>query len=157
MAQGSGNVSNILNVGGAGTVPAPLMIPEANSQGYFCLYGGGNVTNNGFGPLVKNGVAYQVPNGKTCKVVGGIFACSAAGDTFQLCSATSTIAQQAGSLTGGVYQGGAAAISCIVTAAASIPTVMGITYSFAQNTFAGWQNVASGTNYFSIILVCKEV
>ena len=57
-ATGSGNVSNILQLGG-GNTSSNLNVAEPNSQGYFTLYGGANsnLTNANFAPLYKNGVA----------------------------------------------------------------------------------------------------
>lgn len=160
MAQSSSNVSNILSLGAAGSTAIPLLvIPEANTQSYFTLYGGGSVNNNTFSPFYKNGVAYQVTSGKTCKVVGVVMAASSTGAFWQLCSATAAITPNTGSLTGPVYQLGATSLVAFMAspASAGLRTSECVTYDFAQNTYPGWQNVLNGNMVFWLALICKEV
>lgn len=62
MANGSGNVTNIVGLGGVDST-SNLTIPEANAQGYFSLNVGiPSLTSSGyFCPLYKGGLLYQVP------------------------------------------------------------------------------------------------
>jgi hypothetical protein len=60
MANSSGNVSNIVGLGGV-DASSNLTIPEANSQGYFSLCVGVGTSGGNFSPFYKNGVLYQVP------------------------------------------------------------------------------------------------
>ena len=159
MAQSSGNVSNVLGIGGVSVSSAPLapdlLVAESNTQGYFTLFAGKSMTSGNFYILYKNGVAYQVPNGKTCKVVGVIATCSAANSSFQLCSATASFAEGAGTITGGVYQAGASTNAALFTGAGYAYTRFSVLYDFASDTYPAIQ--AGGSYVYNIALICKEV
>jgi hypothetical protein len=153
MAQSSGNVSNIVSFGGVDS-SSNLTIPEANSQGYFSLTNGGGVASGNFGPFYKNGVLYQVTSGKTCMVVSVTLICPAANSGFQFVSSGTTYATNAGSITSGTYQGGAAANYGMYAVTAYVPAHYAIPYSFVSLSYPGLQtNGNSGQAY----LICKEV
>ena len=151
---GSGNVSNVLNLGNGEGTPS-LTIPESNSQGYFTLYGyaGGAVSAGNFAPLLKNGVAYQVTSGSSFHAISICIQATTVGQYAQLASATSAIAVNASSLTGGVYQSGSAANYSMLTATPVYTvTCINAPYTFASATYAGFQSDAIQT----ISVVGKE-
>jgi hypothetical protein len=157
MSNGSGNISNVLNLGGFNATPGGLVIPEANTQGYFGLYAGLTSGTNTYAPFIKNGTIYQVTPGKICYVVGFAFLSGTVGDRCQLISATATFANGASTLTGAIYQGGAPGgtggfyIYDIQTA--YVPVQSFFPYQFASETYPGFQGTAANT---SVILLCKE-
>lgn len=157
MSQGSGNVSNVLGLGGApsSTTASNLTIPENNSQGYFTLYMGKGGTVSDYYILYKNGTAYQVTSGKTCYVVGIGMNAPGSGNNIQLISATAPFADGASSITGGVYQGGASGNYPVLQGAAGTWVYYPTTFQFAASTYAGIQ--AGGTaNPYGVYVICKE-
>lgn len=159
-ANGSGNISNVMTLGGVNTVDG-LNIGEANSQGYFTLFvGSGGTTTNNFYPFYKNGVAYQVTAGKTFQAVKICSLSSAASTLFQLLTATSSFAFNASSVTGGVFQGGASGTGAAVYAMISnISTNAWLcsssTYSAAASTFMGVE--VNGTSAVNFMVLGKEI
>ncbi len=152
MANGSGNVSNILSIGGFDAAEN-LTIPESNGPGYFTLYA--QVGTSGmFSPFFRDGVQYQVATGKTCKVTKILATCTTTGESFQLVSATATFAANAASITGGVYQLGAAGLYIPNTTTALVAIGYSLTYQFTALTFPGFQANSGGS---SVMLICKEV
>ena len=149
MAQGSGNVSNTVSFGGVDT-SSNLVIPELNTPGYFALYTRGAAYN----PFYKNGVLYQVTNGMTCKVVRIIYQANGDVGQGQLVHSLTTFALGAGSITSGVFQGGAAANYVFVPLTASVPIDFSFPYSFPSQSYPGIQT-ASGVGV--CMLICKEV
>jgi hypothetical protein len=157
-ATGSGNVSNVLTLGGVSNL-GNLVIPEANSQGYFALYTSGvAITSGNVAPLYKNGVAYQVTAAKTFKTTKICVASGAAPVfNYQLITATASFAANAttASLTGPVYQSGAAGgYSLMNAAAAGVYTCFDATFDMAASTYAGYQS--NSTNN-SVIVIGKEI
>jgi hypothetical protein len=133
-----------------------LVIPEANSQGYFTLYtNDGTKTGTHYGAFYKNGVAYQVTAGKTFQVTKICIATVAANTTFQLMSATASFAENAASVTGGVYQSGVAAGNSLQSTAANTYVCYGSTYSFAASTYPGFG--AGGTTNYYLAVTGKEI
>lgn len=143
-------------MGGFGTNNAATVQVSASDTTRFTLFGGLTpAVTNDFYPFYKNGVAYQVTAGKTCRCDNITWASDAAANRAQLISATASFASGAGSITGGVHQGGAAAVYPMVfggTANQWAP--LGVVYEFAASTYAGWQ--ASGANSYSFALSCFE-
>jgi hypothetical protein len=157
MANSSGNVSNIVGLGGVDT-SSNLTIPEANSQGYFSLNASGLAVSVGnVSPFYKNGVLYQVTSGKTCVVVHVIFtSADSSGNSMQLMHSLTTFATNAttASLTSPVYQGGGAGNYVYFNTAAYVPTSAATMYNFPSVSYPGYQNGATGS---SVILICKEM
>ena len=152
MSQGSGNVSNIVNLGGVDT-SNNLTIPEANTQGYFSLSARANAGTGTYSPFYKNGVLYQVTNGTTCKVVRVVYVAGDAG-LAQLVHSLTTFAINAASITSGVFQGGAAANYVFSSPTASVPAPYSIEYDFPSQSYPGIQT-SSGAGIVHVI--CKEV
>lgn len=157
-ATGSGNVTNVVNLGGINST-SNLAIPESNSQNYITLSSNAAGTAGNFYPLYKNGAAYQVTAGKTFYVTKVcVMALTTANSTLQLLSATASFAYGATSLTGGVFQGGAS------TPATQLPLYTGTTagayqcydmsYQFAASTYPGWESGGSVT--YSIYVTGAE-
>src|ERR1700676_4640624 len=121
MANSSGNVNNIVGLGGVDT-SSNLTIPEANAQGYFSLSFGTGTAAGSFSPFFKNGVLYQVTNGKTCVVVHVIVTGPTAANSVQLVHSLTTFTFNAGSITSGAYQGGAAAQYVYSVVSTNVPT-----------------------------------
>ncbi len=121
--------------------------------GTLSLGGGGTVY-----PFKKNGVIYQVTAGKTarCSVVS--HRVSSASGGWQLMSGTATFADAtaSGSVTGGVWQCGAAAVYCKAGhVTGNTTTVEGMQYVFGASTWPGFQG-ADNTQLYQISLVCHE-
>lgn len=154
-ATGSGNISNVLNLGGV-SKETNLTINEPNSQGYFTLYGGNSAPTAGnYIPLYKDGTAYQVGSGKTFKVIKICYFNSTGAVGFQLVAATAPIANDAATITGGVYMNGVASLYPMRSEAANVYTCFGTTYSIAQNLYVGLQQ-NTGTPH-SVLVVGKEI
>lgn len=157
-ATGSGNVSNVLSLGGVSN-SSNLIIPESNSQGYFTLYTSGiAITSGNVAPLYKNGVAYQVTAGKTFKISKVCLASGAAPVfSYQLLTATAPFAANAtaASLTGPVYQSGVAGgYAYQNSASAGSYTCFDTTWDMAASTYAGYQS--NSTNN-SVMVIGKEI
>lgn len=155
MASGSGNVSNVLGLGGTNLDGPSLIIPEGNSQAYFTIYAGGSPGAGSFGIFLKNGVQYQVTSGKTFKGVAIIFSAATASVFFQLASSLTLMAQNAGSIVSGTYQFGAAATYGILIPTAYTQFQQSTTYDFASLSYPCIQTGASGV--YSVSIVGKEV
>lgn len=153
MASGSGNISNVVQFGGTDST-SNLLIPEANSQGYFSLnMPGGNLSNGNYGPFFKNGVLYQVSSGKTCFVVHITYTNASNGNQMQLVYSMTTFAANASSITSGFYEGGAAGAYVHFVSSAYIPAGFAQPYSFPSLSFPGAQFSIGGGG---ITLICKE-
>jgi hypothetical protein len=153
MAQSSGNVSNIVSFGGVDT-SSNLTIPEANSQGYFSLFGFAS-SAGGFWNFYKNGVAYQVTSGKTCMVTSISITPSVSVLNILLASSTATFTPGASTITGGVYQfGGATLYALNGGPTANVTVRYSVPYSFASLTYPCVAANQGGIN--QIILICKE-
>lgn len=156
MALGSSNITNVLTLGGVGN-PNPLVIAEGNSQGYFTLEASGNGAASFF-HFYKNGVVYQVTAGKTCKVVSVSYSGGSSGDqNIQLMSATNNFTDGvgSGSITGGVFQYGAAGNYGGPSVTAFQWYTLAQTYDFAATTYPGFQSHNASRN--TIFLIAKEV
>jgi hypothetical protein len=149
---------NALQLGGVSNSDN-LIIPEANSQGYFTLYNSDTpLTTNRFGVLYKNGVAYQVTAGKTFQAVKICAASGIANSTFQLVSSTASFANNvAGPLTGQVSMSGANNGNSLLTTAANTFICYDSTYSLAASTYAGYSNSSGGSLTFYLIVIGKEI
>lgn len=151
-ASGSGNISNIVTLGGISTTPG-LNIAEANSQGYFTLHSGLPVSAGNVGAFFKNGVQYQVTAAKTFKAIKICTSSGTAGNPFQLLTSTATFANNGGTgtLTSPVYQGLAAgAYSMKGSATIDVYQCLDFTYDFQASTFPGWQT-ANANSYVTIL------
>lgn len=111
----------------------------------------GSLTAGNFYPFYKDGVAYQVTSGKTA-YCWGLTGKAGAASAIQLVSATASFAYNAGSITGGVYQGGVAGKypQVFTTAYGRVPG----TYSFAATTYPGIQ--AGASNAIMAKMDCVE-
>ncbi len=153
---GSGNISAITTLGGVNTTDN-LNIPNSNPEGYFSIYTGQSITGANVTPLYKNGVAYQVTAGKTfvaSKVCGAVGSANA---RFQLISATASFANNAttASLTGPVYQGGAAGGTVLALTTSNVFACFSINYSFSASTYVGIQGDSSTSQ--NVIVTGKEI
>ena len=110
-----------------------------------------------FYPFNRNGQNYQVPDKKVtvCENVE-YQADAAAGQGFQLCSATSIVIPDVTSITGAKYQGGVSNVSLYYTTAVYTFYTQPIQYNFDQNTFPCFQTASSTTRY-AIHLWCREI
>lgn len=159
-SSGSGNVSNVVQLGNS------LTVPESNigsAAGYFTLYGGvsGTATIGNFYVLYRDGVAYHNSNGTTKTYCDQVLVTSGSqGSVYQLVSSTSAFANNSSSaLSGGVYQCGAAGNYCMSTGptAFSYSGLPGSTYVFSNGAYAGFQTgTGGGGSGYSAILICKE-
>lgn len=157
-ATGSGQVSNITSIGGFNNNDNTT-VGDSNSQGYFTIYTyntaptAGNVL-----VLKKNGSAYQVTAGKTFKMSKICYASSVADGDFQLLTATASFADNAttASLTGPVYQAGAAAGYFFHTSAtANQIQCWSASYDFGASTYVGIQ--ARTANSYYVAITGKEI
>jgi len=112
---GSGNVSNVLQLGSHNTtsVVTPIMVisDAANSLGWFSINSAGDPTSNTATPFMKNGNVFQAgANGTVC--VGATGQTSGANSPWQIIYADSTFAVSAsiGSLTNVKFQSGATTV-----------------------------------------------
>lgn len=156
----SANVSRALGLGGVnGTVAAPsAFIDPQNTLGIFYLFNSSfAVVNAGrFFPLIKNGSLYQVPAGKTCKVLQVWAASGTTGATFQLVDDSATFAVNSAALTSGKYQGGSAGgYTSLVHGSLTIPIQVPGTYEFAAERWPGVQVNSAASYYFAML--CIEV
>lgn len=143
------SIDQIGTMGGKSAIP-PSSLSGTGVNGIFSLTAGdgsNNLTAGNFYPFYKNGVAYQVTSGKTAYCFNITLHTSAVANAAQLVSATASFAFNAGSITGGVHQAGAAGKYPMVNQAAS--TNNGApqpgTYQFGATTFPGIQSSASAT------------
>jgi hypothetical protein len=144
---------------GSVSIP-PSDLSGAGTHGIFSLFIGiGSDVLNDFYPFIKSGTgaAYQVTAGKTAYCFDGTSSGSPANSLFQLVSATSTFANAASSLTGGVYQSGSANLYPWTTG--STINVQGINpgvYSFGATTWPGIQAGGTSTTAYTIHMDCFE-
>lgn len=156
-ATGSGNISNVLTLGGV-SLSDNLNISEDNSQGYFTLYSfPGTNTSGNSSPFYKNGVAYQVPVGKTFKATKICINTGLASSQVQLVSSTAAIANNdATALTGGIYQAGSAGVYPLISSKnAKEHLCYSTTYSVPASAYFGFQGTPSDS--FLIFIVGKEI
>lgn len=155
-ATGSGNISSVTSLGGVNLTDS-VNIPNSNADGYFTIYGGGSLTAINVAPLYKNGVAYQVPSGKTFVASKICILSGQATTRVQLLSATASFAHNvgAGTLTGPVYMAGVTDKYPLLTLTANVHTCFSSFYSFTQNVYTGYQaDTATG---YSITVTGKEI
>lgn len=155
-ASGSGNISNVVTLGGISTTDG-LNINEANSQGYFTVYVGGGMTAGNFSPFYKDGTAYQVTAGKTFQIVKYCIFSDTTVSKAQLLTSTATIAFNTNSaLTGPKYQGGATTQYAFTGAVTTFsPTCFSQTFSAAASTYLGIQ--AGTTAAYYVQALGKEI
>lgn len=137
---------SIVGFGGAGTIGDSDYIPSSvlgsTTEKWMTLHTNiANITATNVAPLYANGVAYQVPGGKVFYVTKVCYEGTATSSPFQLLTATASFAVNAttASLTGPVYQGGAAGGHQYYIAVANTPTCKSELYQFAASTFPGIQ------------------
>lgn len=141
-------VNNVVGFGGyAGGLSARgdsnIIIPNpANGNAIFSLYAGS--TGVQVSPFMKNGVAYQVPAGKSFFVLAAIITGTSAGDRSQLVTSTVGFAQ-GGSLTGPIYQTGVSACYAYFCSQANYPGNYFASFTFPQNVFPGGQFSAAAS------------
>lgn len=154
---GSANVVQMGGFSGATAHPGGLIIPADNPSGFFTLWTGGALTQDRFSPFYKNGVAYQVTNGKTFNGYQMGVICNQVSPGQQLVSDTVAIAYNtATALTAGVFQFGAAArASYFSPLTASTWLVQHMQYSFTSQTYPGVQ--IGNTGQWGIWLVGREI
>jgi hypothetical protein len=152
-----------LGLGGASTsgsaVMPNLVIPEANTQGYFTIYCAFVPGSNGYvAPFYKNGALYQVTTGKTFKVVAIMFMGDASGVGTQLLSSASTFATDSAvaGLTTPLYQGGTSGKYVHRTATANVYNTYYVSHDFTSLTWPGCQGSSTG-NSISVIVIGKEI
>lgn len=165
-AAGSGNVSEATSLGGFGVavagvqsaMPGGISVANGNTA-QFSLYAGAMSVGNGVTyPFYKNGVLYQVTAGKTCRCDKVRHRGGSATGGWQLLSATATFANATAtaSLTGPVYQCGAAAVYCQAAhTTANTTWVEGLQYVFAASTWPGAQ-FSDNTQLYHLELSCHE-
>lgn len=163
---GSANVSQVNSFGGAGNITASgtgISLPNtiqtdlANSLNLFSITCGNvSFTNNLVNPCLKDGVAYQVANGKTAECSGILTVSNVTGQA-QLLSDTAPITANSGTgaLTAPVYQGGAANNYVLLHQTAGTAYSWGIVYNFAQNTYPGVQ-ASLANNHMYVFMTCRE-
>ena len=167
-ANGSGNVSSVAQLGGISMATSQiptggLLLPDASigaAGGYFMLAAGAKNntarTADNFYPFYKNGVAYQVTAGKTAYCSQLVAIDDTGNSRIQLVSGTASIAWDAATVTGAVYEGGFTTGYVHASGnGAWIPSVNQILYAFGASTFPGVQE--SGTRVIGITLMCKEL
>jgi hypothetical protein len=158
-ASGSGNVSDVIGLGGI-ELTSTLTIPEANTDGYFTLYGGGSPGAGTFGLFFKNGSAtgYKPTGGMKFK---GIRVCGMSPGTastgFQVTSSTTCPAFGDATITGGTptYMAGAINRYALATAAANTWACYSTTFEIADTYCATYQWQSAGQAF--IIYTGKEV
>lgn len=155
-ASGSGNVSNIIQYGGANAFTGNMNVPVPSTATTITLWCASNSTSAGrFNPCSKNGTPYQVPVGKTFNVVrvctSSGFANTGGSGFIQLVTATAAISTGAASLTGGVYQSGQSG-EYTMTAKAAVFDMACIDGQFqmAASTYAGYQQSTTGWQQVTI-------
>jgi hypothetical protein len=140
----------ILTIAAPGQNSQSLSIPLSSLSGtgvngVFSLYMGQGVTGGDFYILYKNGVAYQVPSGKSAYCFNVTAGDSTTG-LFQLASATASFSNGAASITGGVYQCGVSGVSCLAAGpTAYVAGAVSSSYVFASNTFPAVDAANGGT------------
>lgn len=155
-ATGSGNVSNVLTLGGSDN-NANLNINESNSQGYFTVYLGGTITAGNFSPFYKDGTAYQVTAGKTFQVVKICLFSDTTVAKEQLVTSTASIAANtAVALTSPKYQGGATTLYTHISSVTTYESrCFNSTWAASASTFIGLQGGTSAVFY--VQLLGKEI
>lgn len=167
-AASSGNVSNVIQLGGADSFPGGLNIAEsylesASGVSYFMLVSGagpGATSNIDYAyPLYKNGVQYQVTAGKSAVCTQLSMVASNVNFQIQFFSSTSSYAFNTaiGSVPGvKVYEGGASGnYPHFGNATAYIYHTEQMSYVFAASTYPGIETGSAGST-FGVKLFCKE-
>lgn len=153
---GSGNVSNVLGLGSFGSVGPSSFISIPSTATVFTIFAGDSstVTTGNFYPFYKDGVAFQAgANGTRCFNL--VIIPTTANTSIQLVSATASFAFNAGSLTGGVFQGGATGKYLVPTQAAATQTTWSGIYKFGASTYGGFQ--AGNTQAFQMHMDCYDL
>ena len=125
------------------------------TTGWFTLHAGGQPGSNNFNPFYRNGVAYQVTNGYTCKCVHIVYTVNTANCSFQLVSDTTSVPNADTALTAGVYQYGATSVYGMRNAAADAFLSRAIQYNFTSQTYPAFQSGCNAS--YDISMLCKEV
>ncbi len=155
-ATGSGNISSVTSMGGVNTTDA-INTANSNPDGYFQVFTGRSITAPNVGPLYKNGVAYQVPNGKTF-VVNKICASSSQSSVrAQLITASASFINDVavGTLTSPLYQGGSSGADVITLGSTNVFTCFSAFFSVTQNLYLGFQG--DTTTGYNLIVTGKEI
>jgi hypothetical protein len=148
-------VNNIIQIGGTDNSSNITTLPD-NPEGFFTIVsGGGSPASGKVWPFRKNGALYQVTNGKTFVTTKVVCWTSSSSGYFQLMSATATFANDAttGSLTGPVYQSGAADRYQHITQSgtALVPQHAGVIHSFSGDSYPGVQFNSFGVTVVWVI------
>lgn len=155
---GSGNVSNVVTLGGGGTDTSPaLQVPVADilNGTWFTITTGGATGAANFSPFHKNGTATAVPSGKSWYCYGPTWTATAANDGFQLSASTSAPAINAASLSGSpVYQNGAAAFYTYYSKAINTRETAHDLYVFTTGQFPSIQG--DSAIIYAVSLQCQE-
>lgn len=149
----------MIQLGGVNLVPAMLGIALADISTYFTIETFGDGTANGTYPLMKNGTAYRVTNGKTFESVAMAWVSSVthapgAGQIgfFQLVSGTSAIARADTTVTGGVYQYGATRkYGSGYSATGIVWYAAGFRYSFTSQVYPGIEAAQNNSGYVGLL------
>ena len=154
-ASGSGNISNVLNLGGVSLLDN-LSINETNTPCYVTLYAGSVMGTSGHASyLQKNGTAYQVPTGSSFHIVKICMQNDTANSGFQVITSTNVIGYDVAVPASTTFMGGATAQYPLATS----PTIhtwscFDSTYVFNSATYAGIQWGAINT--YSVFIIGKE-
>jgi hypothetical protein len=149
---------SVLSLGGLGANQPSLIIPEANSQGYFTIYAGGIPGQNLLTPFVKNGTLYQVTAGKTFKAIAVQWVTGTAnGSALQLMSKTSTFNDGGAVGAGDVYQCNVTAKYCYYSLSAWVYNNAPCTYEFAAASWPGIQYNTGSSSPVACWVIGKEV
>lgn len=135
---------------------------DSSDTSTFTLYAGA-LTNGGSGvvyPFRKNGSIYSTHATKRTYCRSIRYRVGSASGGFQLMSATATFADAAttGSLTGPVYQCGAAAAYCMSgNIGANVMVTEGLLYEFAAGAVFPGVQFSDNTQFYQVYLTCKEI
>lgn len=150
-----------IGIGATGALSAPpsnvpLSNPSDSAYAVFSIYAGDNsaLTAGNFYPFYKNGSQYRVSSGVKAYCFNNQAFSSGATNTFQLVSSLTFYAFNAGSLTAGGYQSGAAAKYIMITGSISVPTTVPGIYTFDALSYPGIQPGANAG--YTIRLDCYE-
>jgi hypothetical protein len=157
-------VASVVGIGAAGSTASPsslLLNQILGSNRVFTITcgGTGGQTSTNFYPCYKDGTAYAVTSGKKAYCFDQTCAGATVNLPYQLVSATAAIAENVGSLTGGVYQGGATQkypLKCSV-GTAHVPYPIAGVYVFDASSavvYPGFQ--AGSTDTYQLKMNCIE-
>ena len=149
-------VNNVELLGGVEST-STLTVPEGNSSAYFTIIcGTNNITIGNFIPCSKNGTPYQVTTGKTFKSIKLCFWANTTNDGLQIVSATAPIANNAASLTGGVFESGVTATYVHTSGPTSnVWTCSSNSFDFASSTYAGVE--LNAVAIVGVMILGKEI